>query len=128
MLSRGTSAMTTASTTMESRIQTSISVIHAIGDQNQDEVYIWVKNVGAIAIDAPQRADLFLLRPSGVYERVPYGTSTGQWQYVLEDSSTGWSPGTTAKFTVALASVDAGKYEVTLVTPNGIAARSTFSV
>lgn len=128
MLSRGTSAMAAAGTTMESRLQTSISVIHAIADQGQNQVYVWVKNVGAIAVAAPQRADVFLQTPSGTYDRLPYGSGAGKWQYALLDGNSEWTPGTTMKITISLASVSAGRYEVTLVTPNGIATRAAFSV
>lgn len=127
MLQQGTSAMASATATMESRIKTSVSVVHASGDPDLNELYIWVKNIGAITVDAAHLSDLFLQTPDGTYDRLSYGAGANQWQYTVPDGGD-WSPGKTIKITVALASVSAGEYRVILITPNGVGAQTTFSV
>lgn len=128
MLARGTSAMSVASSTMEGRIKTDVAVVHATADQSRNQLYVWVKNVGSVPVDAPDHADLFLKTPSGVYDHVAFGTGTGKWQYALEGGSEAWDPAATVKITVTLGSVPAGQYQVTLVTPNGISANAVLSV
>ena len=72
-VSRSTNAVTTASNTVDERIKTDISVIHAVGeltatsspgwvDTNSNsrfDFFVWVKNVGDRTVDLINETDVF---------------------------------------------------------------------
>jgi archaellum component FlaG (FlaF/FlaG flagellin family) len=132
MLARNTDAMTAATTSMADQMKTSVSVVYATGDATKKQLYLWVKNVGLLPVQAPARSDLFLQTPAGSYDRMtyaggPYG-SANNWQFALQDGNMSWDPSTTIKITISLASAPSGQYQAVLVLPNGVSAQSIFSI
>jgi archaellum component FlaG (FlaF/FlaG flagellin family) len=132
MLARNTDAMTAATTSMADQMRTSINVVYASGDVAKKQLYLWVKNVGSINIDALSRSDVFLQTPAGTYDRISYGAgqyqSVNNWQYALQDDAPTWDPSRTVKITISLSSVQTGQYQAVMVLPNGVSTQSTFSL
>ena len=115
-VSRSTNAVTTASNTVDERIKTDISVIHAVGeltatsspswvDTNSNsrfDFFIWVKNVGDRTVDLISETDVFF-GPSDNFSRISYvddaGGSYPRWSYILEND-TEWLTSATLKITI----------------------------
>jgi hypothetical protein len=98
-----------------------------VADEDND-VYVWIKNVGTMRIEGLDRADVFF-GPEDNFQRIPYGTPASAkpyWDYSLENATT-WSPAATLKVTIHDNSAASGEYYVKLVIPNGISADSLFS-
>jgi len=100
-----------------------------VGDNGTADVDIWVKNVGTVDIDSVGHSDVFF-GPEDDFYRVTYGGGTPPyWDYQLEGSNSQWKPTVTLKMTIHLASsLSSGTYLVKMVIPNGISAKTTFSV
>jgi hypothetical protein len=128
---------------MDDRIQSQITVVHAVGeiDQNgswQDtngdgdfSVIIWSKNIGASRISAINQVDLFF-GPDGNFSRIAHldesGGSYPYWEWEVENGSN-WDPTSTLKLTLHYSSpLPRGRYFIKLVLPNGVTTEYFFSL
>lgn len=123
----GTSgAIKDAVSRIDDRIKSNIDIIQ-VADEDTD-VYIWVKNVGASKIGALDQSDLFF-GPEGNFSRIPYGSDgspTPYWDYTIENDEK-WMPTATLKITVHLSSAPSGTYYIKVIIHNGISAEILFS-
>lgn len=140
---RSSDAMVSAGRVASDRLRTDIALIHVTGeldaqglwrDVNSDgdmDVFLWVKNTGSLSIAAVESCDVFF-GPEGAFDRVPHeGSAKGAYPYWTYELTKGdrWEPTTTLEITVhhALA-LPAGRYYVKVVTGNGCAVESFFSM
>jgi hypothetical protein len=102
------------------------------------DFYVWSKNVGDIRIPAVDEVDIFFGQPGGVV-RVPHEDDAGgtypQWSYTLEGGATEWGIASTVKFDIKFDDgcpgsciQSTGTYFIRVITPNGVAAESYFSM
>ncbi len=149
-VTRSSSAVASASDTVDKRIRTNITVVQSVGeldsssswvDTNSNSLfdfYIWSKNVGNIRIPAISEVDVFFGQPGGI-ERIPHeddaGGSYPQWSYTLEGGATEWGIASTVKFDIKFDDgcpgsclKATGTYFIRVITPNGVAAESYFSM
>jgi flagellar protein FlaG len=146
-VTRSSSALSSASGSVDERIKTNVSVVQGIGELNSAgswvdtnsnslfDFFVWVKNVGDIRVPVIEESDLFFGQP-GAVERVPYTTDTGsypRWSYTIENG-TDWSPTNTIMLTVSFnngcpgaCSKPAGTYFVRFITPNAVSAEHYFA-
>ncbi len=128
---------------MDERIKSQITVIHAAGELDssaiwQDsngngnfDVFVWVKNVGALRIAAVDRIDLFF-GPEGNFARIPSKVDAGgvypYWEWEVENDSY-WNPTATLKLTIKFSSILAAeRYFIKVVIPSGMADVYYFSL
>ena len=128
---------------MDERIKSQVEIIHATGeldssatwqDTNGDgnfDVFVWVKNVGALRIAAVDRVDLFF-GPEGNFTRIPSKADAGglypYWEWQVENDSY-WNPTATVKLTIKFASIlTAERYFIKVVIPSGPADVYYFSL
>ena len=114
VIGRSGSAVTTAAGTVDDRIKSQITVVHATGemDENQDwqdtdshgdfDIFMWVKNVGATKLLNIEETDVFFGK-EGDFARIPYVDDAGgakpHWTYALEND-TAWKPTATLKISI----------------------------
>ena len=130
-MGKSSSALLSANSTASDRVRTSIEVVHVATDTSpgsEDQVIIWVKNVGPNNIVAVNTSDVFLTTPTEV-KRVPYGSGSEYWDYELE-SGTDWTRTSTIKITLHLAngSVVTGVYNIIFTVYNAASSSRDFSV
>jgi hypothetical protein len=129
-MSESSSAMSAANSAASERIRTDIEVVHVAALPDDDQIIIWVKNVGANNISAIESSDIFLEMP-GTVKQLSHGAGSGSeyWTYVLENG-TEWTQGVTLKMTANLSggSVVPGSYIVTISLYNAVSATKDFSV
>ena len=142
-INQSNDAMIDMKTRLDGRLKNQIEVIHAAGeldssglwqDVNGDsnfDLFVWVKNVGSARISAVEKIDVFI-GPEGNFSRVPHQSNAGgslpYWTYSIENDSV-WNPSATLAIEVHYPSTQAsGRYFVKVVTPNGIASDSFFSI
>ena len=147
-VTRSSSALTAASSSIDERIKTNIEIVHAVGElsstsswvdtnsNNLFDFFAWVKNVGDARVVAVDETDVFFGQPGGI-ERVPYtddaGSSYPQWSYSIENGSE-WSQAATIKLVVSFddgcpsCSKPTGTYFIKVVTPNGVSNEHYFSM
>ena len=124
-INHGASAITSMSANLDDRIQSQIEVIETGSSGN--EVYVWVKNVGASEIGAIDQSDVFF-GVTGSADRIPYEEGTPRWDYTIENG-TDWIPTATVKITITLtSSPSSGGYYIKIVLPNGISDVYRFSI
>jgi flagellar protein FlaG len=146
---RSSSALTTASGNVDERIKTNISVVQSVGeldtggsfvDTNSNSLfdfYVWVKNVGSVTVPAPEESDVFFGQPGSIV-RIPYvDDSPGtypNWTYTVEGGGD-WDVASTVRIEVRFddgcpgaCSQPQGDYFVRVITPNGVATESYFSM
>ena len=149
-VTRSSSAVASASGTVDERIRTNITVVQSVGeldsasswvDTNSNSLfdfYVWSKNVGNIRIPAIAEVDIFFGQPGGI-ERIPHEDDAGggypQWSYTLEGGATEWGIAKTVKFDIKFddgcpgaCTKPTGTYFIRVITPNGVAAESYFSM
>ncbi len=128
MLNRSSAAMTSMADTVDDRMKSRISIVHAANTADRRTVYIWVKNVGSTRIVSIEQSDVFFGKTTN-YSRIPYGgASNPQWSYTIEND-TDWKNGATVKITITYTSdPGAGTYYVKVVIPNGISDEFFFSM
>ncbi len=131
MINRSTAAMTSMADTVDERMKSRISIVHAASSGDRTTVYIWVKNVGTTRIVAIDQSDVFFGQTTS-YARIPYTSDAGgsypRWSYTIEND-TEWGNSATIKITITY-SVDpgAGTYYAKVVIPNGISDEYFFSM
>ena len=125
---KSASALITANKTAADRIRTDIAIVHATGDATNDQVTVWVKNIGTQSIKPINASDVFLTTPTNVL-RLPYVASCASecWDYSIEGGGTDWIQAVTVKFTIKT-SVETGNYNVSVAVANAVKADKDFSV
>jgi len=120
---------------MDERLKSQIAIIHASGelegsgawqDTNNDgnfDIFLWVKNVGAVRIAAVERVDLFF-GPEGNFARIPAQVEAAgsypNWEWQVENDVY-WNPTATVKITIHFSSIlPSERYFLKVVLPNGI--------
>ena len=127
-LGRSSSSLLSSTGAASERIKTDVKVVHIATDSSANEVYIWVKNVGAAEVTAISDSDVFH-ESTSTTTRLDYNTgSNPYWNYNIEGTKTTWKPGVTIKITIFLASLPGGDYEFRLITNNGESTEKSFSV
>ncbi len=128
MVNRSSAAMTSMADTIDDRMKSRISIVHATSSGDRLTVYIWVKNVGDTRIVSIEQSDVFFGQTTN-YARIPYGGSSyPRWSYIIEND-TEWKNSATVKITIAYDSdPGAGTYYIKVVIPNGIADEYYFSM
>jgi len=131
MINRSSAAMVSMADTVDDRMKTRISVVHAANSADRQTVYLWVKNVGSSRIVAVNESDVFFGQEYD-FERIPYVDDAGgnypQWQYEIENN-TEWAVSSTIKITITYDSdPGAGTYFAKIVLPNGIIDEYYFSM
>lgn len=117
-------AIVDASSKIDDRIRSNISIIQM--SHHDTDAYIWIKNVGASSIGGISSSDIFF-GPYGDFARIPYGTGTPRWEYMIEND-TRWGPTATLKITIYNSALASGEYYFKAVIPNGISAEDYYSV
>ncbi len=128
-MGKSASALATANSSTADRIRTDIEIIHATGDDGNEVITIWVKNVGTKKIVPITSIDIILTTPSTVVS-IPYvsGCSVADcWDYALEGGASDWSRAVTVKFTLETP-ITTGVYTIRISSPNAASATEDFSV
>jgi hypothetical protein len=144
VVSRSTSAVVSASTTVDDRLKSDITVVHIIGELDSSgsfddtngngkfDIFMWVKNVGETRIQSVELTDLFLGK-TGNFTRIPHETEVEsdiypRWNYTLENDIE-WGPKATLKIMVTYdATQTTGNYDSKVIIPNGISDEYFFSL
>jgi flagellar protein FlaG len=131
-MNESSGALVAANSAAADRIRTDIEIVHVASDvssPSEDQVIIWVKNIGPNKISPIESSDIFLTMPSTI-KQLSYGSSSGTeyWDYVLENG-TEWTQGVTIKMTAHLSngSVTSGSYSVSVSVYNAVSASKDFS-
>lgn len=142
-VTRSRDAMVTMRSRLDDRIKSQITIIHAAGELDQNalwqdtnnngrfDVFVWVKNVGAVRIPAVERLDLFF-GPEGNFVRIPHkdevAGSFPHWEWQIENDSA-WDPSATLNITIHFtAALEANRYFLKVVLPNGVSHTYYFSM
>ena len=126
MITRSSGAIIDTANKIEDRIKSQVEIIGTADDDN--DVYVWIKNVGASSIGSIDQCDVFF-GPEGNFERIPFGDAGADkpyWNYIIENNSK-WTPTATVKITIYLNSAPSGNYFIKVVIPNGIADEKIYS-
>lgn len=125
-IGRSSGAMVTMASKIDDRIKSQIKIVQ-VADQG-NEVFIWVKNVGATRIGSIEQSDIFFGK-EGNFSRIAYGetgSSKPYWDYIIEND-TEWVPTATLKVTIHLEAAPSGAYFLKVTIPNGISDEYQFS-
>ncbi|MBM3943112.1 MAG: hypothetical protein FJ316_09360 [SAR202 cluster bacterium] len=130
-IGKSSGALITANSSASDRIRTDIEIIHVAGSAaggTEDQVLVWVKNIGSTDIKPVEYSDIFLTTPSTV-KRIPYGSGAEYWSYTIENGSA-WTEGVTVKMTLHLAnaSLTSGAYSIKVTAYNSVSSEKDFSV
>lgn len=148
-VTRSSSALTTASSTVDERIRTNVNVVQSVGeldsggsfvDTNTNSLFdffVWVKNVGDVTVPAIAEMDVFFGEPGSV-TRIPNTADSPStypnWTHAVEGGGD-WEVAETVRFEIRFddgcpgaCSKPAGTYFVRIVTPNGVTTESFFSM
>ena len=127
-------ALSAANASAADRIRTDIEIIHAAAGPvvgGEDQVLVWVKNIGSQKIAPVESSDIFFITSTTV-KRLSHGSSSGSeyWDYAVEGGATDWTQAVTIKITLHLddGSVGTGAYTVSVAAYNGVSATKDFSV
>jgi len=125
-ISQSQGTISNAAAAASDRIGSRVEIIQVSLHQNQVE--LWVKNIGTVSIPEIQLSNVFLGSGS-TQALVNYGgTATPYWGYQIIGSDTVWNEMDTIQVSVTLATPLApGSYSVEFVTPNGVNDQVTFS-
>lgn len=85
------------------------------------DLYVWVKNTGAVTIPKPSAIDIFV-HTAGIGERIPHANDTaGHPRFTAEVEGGGtWEDGGTLKLTVHYGSaLTPGDHTIEVTTPRG---------
>jgi archaeal flagellar protein FlaG len=125
-ITQSTGAIADASSKIDDRIRCKVAIIE-MSDSGND-VYVWIKNIGASRIGGISSSDIFF-GPEGNFSRIPYdqtGANKPCWNYSIENG-TEWGPTATVKINIYLTSSPSGSYYFKIVLPNGIADQDIYS-
>lgn len=132
-IGKSSGALVTANAAAADRIRTDIEIVHVASDTSsgsEDQIIVWVKNIGLTNISPIESGDVFLTTPTEV-KRLSHGSGSGAeyWDYTIENG-TEWTQTVTVKMTLHLdnASVTAGGYNVIVNVYNSVNASKDFSV
>jgi hypothetical protein len=130
-ISRTNGSIVASADSVDSRISTSIEIIHASGSDGSTEVEAWAKNVGGIAVAPLNRIDVFF-GPANSFVRISPGAegcTSPCWYYTVEND-TSWTPTATLRVSISLddALVTGTTYYLKVVAPNGISDARFFTV
>ena len=138
-LGRGSSSVVGSSAVSAEQIKTNVEIITVTAIST--EIYVWVKNVGAVEILSIDDSDVFLKDVGAAsFDRMPYeaplpaddpcadAPANGNWWYCLEEGAPSWKPGNTVQVTIERSPAPSGEYLVRFVTSNGVSVEKTFSV
>ena len=130
-IQRTSGAVITASSVVDERIQTDVSIVHATGQSGTATVLVWVKNIGSSTVDALDKLDVFF-GPQGDFQRIPQGgagCTAPCWEYAIEND-TKFQPAATLRVTLNLAASLAASttYYAKVVTSNGVSDARYFTV
>ncbi len=150
-VTRSSSALSSASGTVDDRIKTNISIVHSVGERDTGGSYadsceansdfdfcVWVKNVGDTRIPAIDQSDVFFGQP-GAIRRIPHEDDAGglypRWSYTIENGPR-WEVAKTVRFTITFDdsvcdgddTCSTGTYFVRIITPNGVSSEAYFSM
>jgi len=128
---QSSSALLTANDVASDRIRTDIEIIHVASDTSpvgEDQILVWVKNIGSTNIAPVSQGDIFLTTPTTI-TRIPYGSGVGTWDYTVEGGGTDWTQAVTVKMTLHLANgIAVGAYSVKVTVYNSVSAEKDFSL
>lgn len=129
---RTSGALVSASGVVQNRIASQIEIVHATGQNGSPDAKVWVKNIGASAVDPVSRVDVFF-GPSDNFARIPQGgagCTAPCWEYTLENATSTWEQTSTLQIIVHFGSnlATGTTYYVKVVTPNGITDSKFFTV
>lgn len=125
-ITESTGAIADATGKIDDRIRCKVEIIETSDSGN--DVFVWIKNVGATRIGAINSSDVFF-GLEGNFARIPYGeagSTKPYWNYIIENGST-WQPTATIKITIYLTGAPSGSYYFKFVLPNGIADQDIYS-
>ena len=139
-IQRTSSDIVAASDVVGNRLRSDVKIIETSGQDGNDTVEVWAKNVGAADIPSLEKIDVFFGQTTN-FERIAYDQTSACpnpvppprtapcWQYTLENASK-WSPYATLRISIYLDyDLAAGtEYVATIVLPNGITASKIFSI
>ena len=130
-MGKSSGALLSANAAASDRVRTDIEVVHVATDTSpggEDQIIVWVKNIGPNTIDSIESSDVFLTTPTEV-KRISYGSGSEYWDYELENG-TDWSQAVTVKMTLHLAnaSVTSGVYNINVAVYNAVSSSKDFSV
>jgi archaeal flagellar protein FlaG len=125
-ITQSAGAIADASSKIDDRIRCQVQIIE-VSDSGND-VYVWIKNIGASRIGGVNTGDIFF-GPEGNFARIPYDATAASkpcWNYSIENS-TEWGPTATIKITIYLTEPPSGSYYFKIVLPNGISDSDIYS-
>lgn len=119
-------AMVSMQVRIDDRLKSQVEIIQATKTPS-NTLEIWVKNVGDARIAPPESCDLFF-GPQGNFARIPYGTGSPYWDYVIEND-TAWNPRATLRITIyGYSPLTSGtQYYAKFVLPTGVSSDYYFS-
>ncbi len=131
MINRSSAAMTSMADTVDDRMKSRISIVHAANSPTRTTVWIWVKNVGSTRIVSIDQSDVFFGKTTN-YTRIPYVADAGGiyplWVYSIVND-TEWKNSATIMITIVFTSdPGAGTYYIKVIIPNGISDEYFFSM
>lgn len=90
---------------------------------------MWIKNTGTTDIFTVNHSDVFFGPDNDFYRAVHGAGSPPSWEFEIEGGGVVWEPTSTVKITIhPTAAVTTGTYLVKVVIPNGLSARTIYSV
>jgi archaellum component FlaG (FlaF/FlaG flagellin family) len=125
-ITQSSGAIADASGKIDDRIRSKIEIIEM--SDNVNDIYVWIKNIGASRIQAINTSDIFF-GLEGNFARIPYSsteTTKPYWNYAIENGTV-WGPTGTVKITIYLESAPSGSYYFKIVLPNGISDQDIYS-
>ncbi|MBX3084188.1 MAG: hypothetical protein KF716_21315 [Anaerolineae bacterium] len=141
-ITQGGNAIANMANRSSDRLRSEIRVIHATSELDSTghwtdtngnglfDVFIWVKNIGSLTVDAIADVDLFF-GPEGNFARIRNqvdGSGFPYWTSQIENA-TSWTPTATLRITVHYpAPVASGRYYVNVTLPNGVADTTLLSL
>jgi hypothetical protein len=118
-ITQGNDAITNMQYRISDQMKTQINILHAATAGGI--VTIWVKNTGDARIVGLDSSDLFF-GPEGNFVRIPYGTGSPHWEYLVENG-TDWIPRATLRIAIYnFSPLNSGRYYIKMTLPNGISA------
>jgi hypothetical protein len=130
-INRAGQALVSSADVADARLSSQIEIVHATGSDGDTVTLGWVKNIGATAVIAVSKSDVFF-GPETDFLRIPYGDvgcTAPCWNFNVEND-TQWNPTSTIRITVFLASplATGTTYYFKIVAPTGVEDTKFFTV